>query len=210
MLLNFNHLFEKYKMKVKGVVQVGSHFGQEYQDYIRHGVLGIVFIEPSQAAFAVLQEKFGDHPNVLLFNTACGDGSEGPEKMAYTEHTNQGQSNSLLAPKVHLTQHKEVVFDGTAMWKVSKLDDLPFQRERYDMLNLDVQGYEDRVLRGATETLSHINYLYTEINRQEMYENCALVDKLDEMLPEFKRVETGWASEYHGWGDGFYVRKTLL
>lgn len=209
MLLNFDELFAKYGMKVKGAIQVGAHKAQEHKDYTNHGVRKVIYIEPGPS-FEELVRMFHGNEDVILFNTACGDGSEGGEKMAYVEHTNQGMSSSLLAPKVHLVQHNDIIFDDTAMWKVTKLDDLPFDREKYNLLNMDCQGYEDRVLAGSTETLKHIDYIYTEVNRLEMYENNAMIEQIDTMLPDFQRVETGWASDYHGWGDAFYIRKSLL
>jgi FkbM family methyltransferase len=209
MLLNFNDLFAKYGMKVKGVIQVGAHKAQEHKDYTNHGVSKVIYIEPGPS-FAELVTKFHGNEDVILFNTACGDGSEGPEKMAYVEHTNQGMSSSLLPPKVHLTQHPDVIFDSRELWKVAKLDDLPFDRSQYNLLNMDCQGYEGSVLKGGSETLKHIDYVYTECNRLEMYEGNMLVEELDKLLSDFYRVETGWASDYHGWGDAFYIRKSLL
>jgi hypothetical protein len=128
----------------------------------------------------------------------------------YTEKTNQGMSNSLLKPKVHLAQHRDVIFDSTEDVDVERLDDLFFEPGKYNLLNMDCQGFEDRVLLGAKKTLVNIDYIYTEVNRLEMYENNAMVDQLDAMLPEFKRVETGWASDYHGWGDALFIRKNIL
>ena len=75
---------------------------------------------------------------------------------------------------------------------------------------MDVQGFEDRVLRGATETLKHIDYLFSEANRSEMYETCCMIDDLDKLLSDFTRVETGWASPNHGWGDSLYIKSNLL
>lgn len=208
MLLNFSELLRKYNIKVSGVVQVGTHRGQEHDLYIQHGISKMVYIEPDKENFNILVQRFGSNENVILVNTACGD-KEG-EEVAHVEHCNQGQSSSLLAPKVHLTQHIEVVFDDAAIWSVIPLDKIPFKRELYNLLNVDVQGYEAYVFRGAKETLKHTDYIFTEVNRHEMYEGCAMIEDLDEMLVDFKRVETGWASENHGWGDALYIRRTLL
>lgn len=208
MLLDFSNLFNKYHFKVKGVIQVGAHRGQENGLYVKHGIENIVYVEPSSKNFSILQSKFNGNPSVILFNVACGEVSG--EEVAYLDTTNQGMSSSLLKPKVHLEQHKEVIFDDAEVWTVKRLDDLPIEKEKYNLLNMDVQGFEDRVLRGATETLKHIDYIFTEVNRHEMYEGCAMVEDLDKLLPDFQRVETGWASETHGWGDSLLVRKTLL
>jgi hypothetical protein len=71
---------------------------------------------------------------------------------------------------------------------------------------MDVQGFELEVLKGGTKTLEHVDYVYCEVNRDEVYENNALVEELDEFLGEYgmKRVETDWAGEI--WGDALYIR----
>ncbi len=209
MLLNLTELIKKYNLKIKGVVQVGCHFGQEMEEYISHGIKNMVFIEPCENAFNTVSKKVGAIEGIKLFNCACGDFESESEPM-YAESTNQGMSNSLLKPKVHLTQHKEVIFDHTETVMVRRLDNLEFDRSLYNLLNMDCQGFEDRVLKGASETLKHIDYIYTEVNRLEMYENNAMVEQIDEILSDFKRVETGWASDYHGWGDAAYIRKALM
>ena len=239
MLLQLDTLFDKYKLNVRGIVQVGAHWGQEYKEYTNHGIRKIVFIEPSKVSFDTLLNKLCpecngqatefmlSHPDfeptevqrrtfrlmyagvdIIGFNYACGD--ETVEKEAFVDSTNQGQSSSLLAPKDHLVQHRDVIFDKREMWKVVKLDLLPFEKKDYNFLNMDCQGYEDRVLKGATETLKHIDYIYSEVNRTEMYDGCALIPDLITMLDEFQLMEVGWASDVHGWGDGFWIRKSLL
>lgn len=211
MLLNFTELFHRYSMSIKGVIQIGANKGQEVEEYERLGIGDIILIEPCKDAFHFLWNRFGEpNVNMTLINCACGD-EEGEFEM-FAEHTNQGMSNSLLKPLVHLTQHREVIFDDTEKVNVRKLDNLKFDRSRYNLLNMDVQGFEDRVLRGSVETLPYMDYIYTEVNRHEMYEKCAMITDLDLFLygQDFERVETGWASETHGWGDSLYIRKSLL
>lgn len=204
MLLDFNQLYDKYKMNAKGVIQVGTHFGEEDHLYIQKGIKKRLYIEPMAVSFKILMDKFSNDEDVILVNVACGDKKS--KEVAYCDSTNQGMSSSLLAPKDHLWQHKEVVFDEAELWQIERLDDIPFERSDYNLLNLDVQGYEDRVLMGGLKTLENIDYVFTEVNRTDMYENCARIERLDEILHDFKRVETGWASENHGWGDAFYLR----
>lgn len=208
MLLNFTEICRKYSMKVRGVIQVGCHHAQEHEEYVILGIDQFVYIEPCRAAFEVVKNKFKDDPSVILYNHACGDAAY--QGTMFTGPSNQGMSNSLLKPKVHLTQHPDVLFTTTEEVDVVRLDDLFFERERYNLLNMDCQGFEGRVLMGAKKTLASIDFVYTEVNRLEMYENNAMVEDIDRLLSDFTRVETGWASDYHGWGDAMYIRKTLL
>jgi hypothetical protein len=45
------------------------------------------------------------------------------------------------------------------------------------------------------------------VNRDEVYENNAYIEELDEFLSEYEmdRVETDWSGGI--WGDALYVRK---
>jgi len=66
-------------------------------------------------------------------------------------------------------------------------------------------------LKGGARTLEKIDYVYTEVNQAEVYENNAMIHELDEFLLKYgiERIATGW----HGsqtWGDAFYVKKGLI
>ena len=49
----------------------------------------------------------------------------------------------------------------------------------------------------------------TEINRDEVYENCAKIDELVSFLKNynFELVEQSW--EGITWGDGFFIKKQI-
>ena len=74
------------------------------------------------------------------------------------------------------------------------------------MLNIDVQGYELEVLKGADSILGCIQFMILEVNLDEMYEGCPLVEELDEFLKKcnFERIHTYWQST--SWGDAIYVK----
>jgi FkbM family methyltransferase len=214
MLLNFKELVKKYNIHSKGVIVVGAHFGEEHNDYVSAGIQKMIYIEPCAKAFEELKRRFQYAPHVKLFNVACGDKNEVGVKMYTGDNTiNKGQSNSLLKPDLHLTIHPGVEFPDIEEVAVEVLDDMDLQPHmtafEYTLLVLDCQGFENRILMGAERTLAHIDYVYTEINRREVYEGNAMVEEIDELLNEFTRVETGtWVGD--AWTDALYVRKTLL
>ena len=57
------------------------------------------------------------------------------------------------------------------------------------------------------EYLNKIDYIYTEVNSDYVYENCSIVTEIDDYLNKFGfiRVETAWWFDYK-WGDAFYIR----
>jgi len=117
-------------------------------------------------------------------------------------------SSSILKPKVHLTHHPNVKFPETEEVEVNCLDN--YDCFNYNFINMDVQGYELEVLKGGKKTLDQVDYVYCEVNRDEVYENNAFVEELDEFLAEYnmERVMTSWEGQI--WGDALYVRKNLL
>lgn len=207
MLIPLTDAIKEFDMRIRGIVHVGAHWGQELTAYKESGINNIVFIEPCAAAFKTLQAKVGNDDNVVLFNCACGD-IHGIGDM-YVERMNQGQSNSLFKPKMHLVHHPEIIFTDVETVPIRTLDSLPFTRTRYNLLMMDTQGAEMLVLKGARETLQYIDYVYTEVNEQELYEGNAMVSEIDAFLEGFTRVKSYWVGN-KGWGDAIYVRDSLL
>jgi FkbM family methyltransferase len=203
MLLSFTGLRKKYNMDVKGIIHVGAHHGEEISEYIENGVQDIVLFEPLSECFDVLAQKVATlNANIEGHQVALGS-APGTATMYLSD--NEKQSSSILKPKVHLTHHPHVKFNGTEEVEVDLLDN--FDTKDYNFLNMDVQGYELEVLKGATETLKRVDYVYCEVNRDEVYEGNAYVEELDEFLSSYgmERVETSWEGQI--WGDALYIKK---
>lgn len=211
MLINLEKLISKYNVHPTGVIHVGAHHGQEFDTYIENGINHVVFIEPSSNAFNVLQERLSNRNpiggSLELINAACG--AENTHALMNLEASNSGQSNSLLKPKNHLLVHPEIKFAGQEEVKVARLDALVQPNPLLDLLMMDVQGYEKFVVMGATGIMPQIKYVYSEVNKSELYEGCTLIEQLDALLQDFTRLETTWCGDT-GWGDAFYMRTSLL
>lgn len=193
-------------MNVKGIIHVGAHYGEELSEYVSNGIQDIILFEPISENFDILSERVKDlNANIEGHQVALG--SERGEFTMYVSD-NEKQSSSILKPKVHLTHHPHVKFPSTETVEVHLLDD--YDSKDYNFINMDVQGYELEVLKGGTKTLEHIDYVYCEVNRDEVYENNAMVEELDEFLAQYDmvRVMTSWEGEI--WGDALYVRNNLL
>jgi len=192
-------------MNVKGVVHIGAHYGEEIQEYVDNGIQKITVFEPLSKNFEVLAERLQDvNADIHGYQTALG--SERGTATMYLS-SNEAQSSSILKPKEHLEHHPDVTFDGTEEVEVSLLDDYDLGESNF--INMDVQGYELEVLKGGTETLKRVDYVYCEVNRGEMYENNAMIDDIDEYLGGygFERVETYWPETWYKWGDALYIKK---
>jgi len=205
MLFSFRNIQDKYNMDIKGIIHIGAHRGQEISDYIDGGIQDIILFEPLSANFQALEENLSEmNANISGHQVALGN-----EEKTVTMYLsdNDQMSSSILKPKKHLQNHPTVLFEGTEEVEMMCLDSYSDETDGFNFINMDVQGYELEVLKGGSETLNHIDYVYCEVNRDEVYENNAYIEELDEYLANYdmERVETVWSGGI--WGDALYIRK---
>ena len=202
MLISFKGLKRKYNMNIKGIVHIGAHYGEELVDYIDEGIQNIVLFEPLTSNFDVIHKKaLRLNANIEGHQVALGS-KPGSYTMYISD--NEKQSSSILKPKVHLTHHPHVKFPTTEEVEVRCLDE--YNCHDYNFINMDVQGYELEVLKGGTKMLEQVDYVYCEVNRDEVYENNAYIQEIDSFLADYNmvRVETDWAGDI--WGDALYIK----
>ena len=206
MLKPLPDLVQQYGLNIRGVIHIGGHRGQEYSYYKQCGIQNIAFVEPHPHNFQYLKENVGSE--CLLFETALGN-KQGEIEM-FIEEANQGQSSSILEPYMHLSQYPNIPFLYKIDVPITLLDLLAIDRTKFNFINIDVQGYELEVFKGGVEVLRRIDYIYCEVNRDELYRDCPRVEDIDAFLENkdldlhFKRVETWWDGVT--WGDALYVK----
>lgn len=198
MLINI----EKYNVCPIGVVHVGAHYGEEHELYKRIGARKIIYIEPCAEAFEVLQERFASDPTVVLAQTACGAKME--QREINIEKQNKGQSNSFLQMGTHLQLHPGIKFTEKEIVTIVPLDFL--NTTDCDMLNIDVQGFELEVLKGAKNMLAAMNYVYVEVNKEQVYKGCPHYTEIVSFLEPygFALKEIKWFAD--AWGDAFFMK----
>lgn len=218
MLLNFDQLVKKHNLNIKGCLHIGAYIGQEIIEYMKHDINHVIFFEPQDDIFDILSHNMGvvcgKDTNVILVNKAVGNENKSTKMFLSNTpggiNNGSGASSSLLKPKKHLEQYPHITFPETQDVEMVRLDDFWYftelDKSYYNFMNIDVQGYELEVLRSAEKTLEGIDYVMTEVNRDEVYEGCALVEDIDKFLGDygFERVETSWDGDT--WGDGFYKK----
>ncbi len=208
MLISFRDIRNKYKINVKGILHVGAHYAEEAESYKSCGVDDVIWVEADPDTFLTLQDKISNYKNHKSFCFAASniDGQELDFNV-----TNNGESSSILELKEHLIEHPHIsVIDKKKVF-TKKIDSFVKEENinisNYNFLNLDIQGAELLALKGMSESLENIDFIYSEVNEKELYENCALINEIDDFLSKynFNRVETKMTS--HGWGDALYIKK---
>jgi FkbM family methyltransferase len=205
MILSFTNIVKKYNMNISGIIHIGAHQGQEVREYVENGYQDLIMFEPLSENFRVLEENLKNmNANISAYQVALGN----EEKNVVMYLSDNGLlSSSVLKPKVHLELHPSVGFPTTEEVEMKRLDSFVEETKNFNFINMDVQGYELEVLKGGMETLKHIDYVYCEVNRDELYEGNVFIEDLDKFLADYsmERVETDWAGTL--WGDALYIRK---
>jgi len=207
MTYTLQDLAHAYDLNISGIIHIGAHFGEEYFMYRDYNIEYMLFIEPCTKNFDLLKLNIPKSNKIKLIKNALGNKTD--KVKMFVESANQGQSNSILEPDLHAKQYPFIEFNGQEIVDMVRLDDIVSEKI-YNFINIDVQGYELEALKGASNYLHNIDYIYSEINRDSVYKNCTLVNDLDEFLSKygFVRLLTEWCGQT--WGEGFYIKKQLV
>ena len=212
MFIKVKDIKEAYpNIPIKGIIHIGAHEAEEYEDYKNISVEKIVWVEANPDLINYLQDKFKDTENIKIFNEAIFD----EEKMIFFKISNNLQSSSILNLKEHKNLFSDVYYVKEIEMKTKRFDTLYTENDidinDYNFLNVDVQGADLNAILSFGDLLDKIDFVYSEINTVEVYEGCHTIDKFDEVMDEkgFKRVMT---HIYHGggWGDALYIKKNIL
>ena len=204
MIISLDKIVNEYKVDIKGILHIGAHCGQEYPSYEKHGIKNMIFFEPVDSSYKALLKALPKKENIKTFNLALGN--EVGLKEMNIETANRGMSSSLLKPGTHLTLYPNIKFEGVETVRIDRLDNINFDRDLYNMINIDVQGYELEVFKGAENTLDFIDIIYTEINLEQVYEGCCQVEDLDNFLSPFGFVRVLTEAPNKTWGDALYLK----
>ena len=207
MLITLASLVQDYGLHLTGVVHCGARWGEEADAYDEQGVRPVWWIEANTEIIPALHRNVdprGHHViEAALYDV---DGAVLPFHVSNFE----GQSSSLLPFGTHPEFSPDTVFLHDATVTTRTIDSLVAEHGITDcnLINLDLQGVELRVLRGGVQFLQGVNAVYSECNTAEVYKGCDQLDALDEFLASqgFQRVAIQMNGN-QGWGDALWLRQ---
>lgn len=195
--------------KPKNVLHIGAHLGEEVDTYYNYGADHSLWVEANVDLMRQLQSNISRYRNARSINAVLIDKDD--QDLIFNI-SNNGVSSSIFELGYHKIAHPDVVYVGHREMKSRTLNTIFVENnipvDLYDFMNVDIQGAELLMLKGASEILPHLKCIYLEVNNKEVYKGSPMIEEVDEFLKNwgFDRVETEWFEET-GWGDAIYIKK---
>jgi len=208
MLINFDELISKHGVtNVRGILHVGAHTAEERNDYSECGINRVIWIEANPGVFLQLMRNVAHLPGHSYHWFAA---IEENDKIVELNIASNGESSSIFDFDEHTTEHPSVTWVGKTRVLTRRIDDFLFSSgydpECFNFVNLDIQGAELLALKGMSNILNGVDYIYTEVNEKYLYKNCCLIGEIDDFLSDFGFSRKVTEMTRHGWGDALYAR----
>lgn len=209
MLIPLDRLVKYGKVRPGSVLHVGAHMGEEADDYDRLGFSPVWWVEANQDLWAPLEKRLAPYGEQHVVPAILAD-KEGKE-VTFNIASN-GQSSSILPLGTHAWEHPEVTYIGHESRRATTVDALlrDGKISQAEFMNLDVQGAELDVLRGAQKYLKGVRTVYTEVNEEELYVGCALFEDITKFLSREGFELYSYHMTSHHWGDAVYLRAPII
>ena len=175
-----NTLLGLTEVDIRTVFDIGANIGQSARFYRQMFPDARIYsFEPLPAAYSQLYRwSLGQNGKVQALNVALGDRT-GPMKMK--EHVDYSPSSSFLES----TNLSHAVFPQTSRQQdtqveMFRLDDIAkdLKIESEILVKMDVQGYEDRLIRGGKKTIGQAVACIMEVSLQPLYQGQPTFKKL--------------------------------
>ncbi len=197
------------------ILDVGANIGQYAKQRMATGYTHrIVSFEPLSAARAILLSEAARYPNWDVADQCALGEHDGTVTLHIAGDSRA--SSVLSATKAHLQFSPDAIEVATEIVNIARLDKVaqPFiEKSRSPFLKIDVQGFEDQVLRGSTEILPKLIGLQLELSFIPIYHGQKLFLEMLSMISgmgfTLHRMVPAWIEHETGrWlqADGIFFR----
>jgi FkbM family methyltransferase len=191
--INLDDLLKDYVSSNPIIFDVGGNKGQSIEKYLQIFDKPIIHsFEPIKSEYEYMCSKFKNNKNIFLNNFALGDKTEEKE-FNVTAKTGNSSFNKinpgtdwlkLRSKQFNISEEGYV----TSVQKVNviQLDDYckDINIDFIDVLKIDTQGYEDKVLKGSLNSIkkNKIKAIVTEIMFDNVYEKYFSFSDIEKFL----------------------------
>ena len=171
--------------KLNSVMDIGANNGQFILEVLKwHAPEKILAFEPMPESCDILRRVFNNVPPITVYQYALGEHNASENLHVLPD----SPSSSLLTP-TQLQLNRTPGWSSSSPTRpkpvsVRRLDELICERDLPQpcLCKIDVQGYEERVLRGFGNLIEHVDYLVVELSFTNYYHGNALASRCIDIL----------------------------
>ena len=160
------------------IFDIGAEDGdscERYSSILKNPIIHA--FEPRPDQFEIMKSKFNDNKNVYLNNVAVGSKTE---IKIFNQIKGGGRSSFLTSTVDDLSKQEQIDVQVETVDAYVKKNNI----KKINLLKIDVQGFEDEVLKGAQETLklNKIDIIETELILGNMYEKTLSFNEIENLI----------------------------
>jgi FkbM family methyltransferase len=164
------------------VYDVGANIGELARFFAKFPSVSTVYcFEPVKEVFWELVERSKNHEKIRCFQVGLGDGN-GVQKMNISEFS--PSSSILRMNTIHIQEFPsskngvEAEIEMRTLEKVVKEHNLLSP----DFIKIDVQGFEDRVIRGGGDIIRKARFCMLELSLVRLYVDSSLISDINSQM----------------------------
>ena len=170
------------KCEIKTVLDIGAHTGQFAKEIRGKLPQAMIYsFEPLKDCYQDLVRNMSQDQNFEAYNFALGD----KESRQEINRSISSPSSSLLTMgNLHEEMYPHTKGGTKEEIEIKCLDDIfnNSNLEKEILVKIDVQGYEDRVIKGGAHIISQARIILMENSFLELYKGQALFDDIYEIM----------------------------
>lgn len=169
------------------LIDIGANKGAFYetlQKLYNNAQIKALLIEPIPECVQVLKTKFSGNRNVSIEQIAVSNAIE--DKKFFINQYDVTSSLLMFKNGMQELNNVNTSLERSINVTTNTLDNILINNQHnfeiIDIIKLDVQGFEDRVLKGAKEALKKTRFIWIEVSFKTLYHGSCLFGDIHKIL----------------------------
>ena len=211
---------KKFNLDINYFIDVGACNGK-YTDLIINNlqVKNVLMFEPNKFFYYILKKKYKSNNYIKIFNNAVSNNNK--LKKFYINKHNLTSSLEKLNEENTYLKIKAMLFDpglnSTLIEKVFflktvRLIDVIKRKKikKIDLIKIDTEGHEKKVLLGINNFIKKINYIIIEFHNDKIYFEYNSKEIHNYLIKKWFLLKKRFKFPFTKWEDRIYKNKFLV